>query len=472
MAYFKITQNKKGQLVGRIHVSTKDFETGKNKVIARRFYNDKNLTEAKFEKYLEKKAFELEEEIQAAYENHLDKFKSHVLNFENLGNEFVANIRKNLSINYYIRAKEVVKRFNDYLKSVQLDKEPVNEIKVRDVQLFLNTFQSYRKRPKGTVRMKIDFPKSVNLRLLEREGIINRCCSYNLRHNRANIDKDKAIRICEFCSLDFNKYFEELESEQNYSTETVKGYRRVLRTIFNEAVRYEWINKNPVCQTKVSAKNNNTSLRPINEKEVFSIKETQEFIRTLDNLEDDVINKKTILKFMILTGVRISEMCGLKWCDIDFANKVVHIRRSRLHCKEFGSYEKVPKTRTSIRDIPLTDSLIQDLKTYYKWFQLADDDFEYKLNDYYLAVNMYREPLYNNTISSWLRSFEHIHNFKKVSCHGLRHTYCSLLLSQNVPIQTVSRYMGHSDSTITLKVYSHFIPDTQEKVVNALNNLL
>ena len=49
--------------------------------------------------------------------------------------------------------------------------------------------------------------------------------------------------------------------------------------------------------------------------------------------------------------------------------------------------------------------------------------------------------------------------------------YCSLLLSQNVPIQTVSKYMGHSDSTITLEVYSHFIPDTQEKAVFALNNL-
>ena len=61
---------------------------------------------------------------------------------------------------------------------------------------------------------------------------------------------------------------------------------------------------------------------------------------------------------------------------------------------------------------------------------------------------------------------------KHVTCHGLRHTYCSLLLTQNVPIQTVSRYMGHSDSTITLKVYSHFIPDTQGIAVNALNQLV
>ena len=46
-----------------------------------------------------------------------------------------------------------------------------------------------------------------------------------------------------------------------------------------------------------------------------------------------------------------------------------------------------------------------------------------------------------------------------------------VILSQNVPIQTVSKYLGHSDSTITLEVYSHFIPDTQEKAVFALNNL-
>ncbi|HIZ73566.1 MAG TPA: tyrosine-type recombinase/integrase, partial [Candidatus Gallimonas intestinavium] len=60
---------------------------------------------------------------------------------------------------------------------------------------------------------------------------------------------------------------------------------------------------------------------------------------------------------------------------------------------------------------------------------------------------------------------------RQITCHGLRHTYCSLLLAQNVPIQTVSKYMGHRDSTVTLKVYSHFIPDTQGIAVNALNRL-
>ena len=75
-------------------------------------------------------------------------------------------------------------------------------------------------------------------------------------------------------------------------------------------------------------------------------------------------------------------------------------------------------------------------------------------------------------IGKWLKKFEEQWGLKHVTCHGLRHTYCSLLLSQNVPIQTVTKYMGHSDSTVTLQVYAHFIPDTKEKVVNALNNII
>lgn len=46
-----------------------------------------------------------------------------------------------------------------------------------------------------------------------------------------------------------------------------------------------------------------------------------------------------------------------------------------------------------------------------------------------------------------------------------------IVRQQNVPIQTVSKYMGHSDSTVTLKLYSHFIPDTQDTALIALNNI-
>ena len=102
---------------------------------------------------------------------------------------------------------------------------------------------------------------------------------------------------------------------------------------------------------------------------------------------------------------------------------------------------------------------------------MADPQFDEKLDEYYFAVNTCREPEGIHTTAQWLKKFETRYGFSLISPHGLRHTYCSLLLANNVPIQTVSRYLGHADSTITLEVYSHFVPDTKEKVVSVLNNL-
>lgn len=170
-------------------------------------------------------------------------------------------------------------------------------------------------------------------------------------------------------------------------------------------------------------------------------------------------------------GMRTAEVCGLRWGDIDFTKKVIHVKRNRLYTKEFGIYEKEPKTATSLRDIPMPDALIDDLIIYMEWFRQADERFDERLDEYYLAVNMYRLPIFPHSVGQYLKRYEKAWQMKEVTCHGLRHTYCSLLLSQNVPIQTVSKYMGHSDSTVTLKVYSHFIPDTQDTALNALNNI-
>ena len=59
----------------------------------------------------------------------------------------------------------------------------------------------------------------------------------------ANIQTKTAEKICVFYDLNFKEYFEVIETEQFYASETIKGVRRVLRTIFNEAIRYDWITK-------------------------------------------------------------------------------------------------------------------------------------------------------------------------------------------------------------------------------------
>ena len=119
----------------------------------------------------------------------------------------------------------------------------------------------------------------------------------------------------------------------------------------------------------------------------------------------------------------------------------------------------------------MSDALVEDMKSYMRWFRIADDDFDNKLDQYYVASNIYHQPISPNSLGPQLKRLEEKWGMRQVSCHGLRHTYCSLLFSQNVPIQAVSRYMEHSESTITLQVYSHFIPDTQGIAINVPNKI-
>ncbi len=237
MAYFKITPNKKGELQAKIQVSGKDLSTGKNKLFVKRVYNTDGLTEAKFRKQVEKLSIEFEEDVLKAYKEETTLLRSKVLTFSELMKEWQANIKANLSISYYLRAREVGKKFNTFLVEQHLDDKPISAITVRDVQMFLNGFTQKGYKAVPTVKVKKDFPNTVNFRELAREHIITRCSSYGMRRKGNSIEKQIALAICEHCGIAFDEYFEELPNEKTYATETIKGYRRVLRTLFNEAVR-------------------------------------------------------------------------------------------------------------------------------------------------------------------------------------------------------------------------------------------
>ena len=117
------------------------------------------------------------------------------------------------------------------------------------MQLYLDTFG--RKPQAGLVKLKKDLPEKVNFRELARQNILTSNSAYRLKKLNANIRVKTAENICAFYNLNIKEYFQPVESEEFYAAETIKGVRRVLRAIFNEAIRYDWMTKNPVCATKI-----------------------------------------------------------------------------------------------------------------------------------------------------------------------------------------------------------------------------
>ena len=154
-------------------------------------------------------------------------------------------------------------------------------------------------------------------------------------------------------------------------------------------------------------------------------------------------------------GLRIGEVCALKWSDIDFVGKMIHIRHtiSRVKCRN-GTQKTTlildaPKTESSVRDIPITSFLYRALSA---WRSKSTSDFVVSTEQGFVSTRTfdyrYRRLLTQNKVE--------IINF-----HSLRHTFATRCVAAGIDIKTLSEILGHSGVTITLNTYVH--PSFEQK---------
>ena len=138
MAYIKISRTKKGELRARIQVHGKDPATSEHKLFVKHVQDEEGLTESKFKKKINLIAAEMEKQVEKDYEDRVEHIHTSVLTFSQLADEWISTINANLSHVYFMRATDVTNNFNEYLKKIGLDRRPISDIRVRDVQLYLN----------------------------------------------------------------------------------------------------------------------------------------------------------------------------------------------------------------------------------------------------------------------------------------------------------------------------------------------
>ena len=190
------------------------------------------------------------------------------------------------------------------------------------------------------------------------------------------------------------------------------------------------------------------------------------------NLEKNISpsNSTTELGIIIAlnTGLRIGELCALRWGDIDMTNNIIHVKHSVIRVaadspensnKKTKLIIDTPKSEHSIRDIPITQKLQHYLKSC-----IPVDNRNYILS--------------NSTIFLSPRTFEY--RFHKVleecdidsfNFHILRHTFATRCIECNVDIKTLSEIMGHSNVNVTLNNYVHPSFDDKRSQLEKLNTL-
>ena len=191
-------------------------------------------------------------------------------------------------------------------------------------------------------------------------------------------------------------------------------------------------------------------------------------------ITEAVLAKPSPLKMGILlcltTGMRIGEVCGLRFSDIDWEKKTIRVCRTveRIYKvspdgKPGGTTELIisePKTKNSRREIPLMREVIPMLKAYSK----------VSTPDYYVCTQSEHvtEPrTYRNSYRRFI--LKEVGLTRCIKFHGLRHTFATTLIENKVDVKTVSSLLGHSDISTTLNVYVH---PSEESKRNAINSAL
>jgi integrase len=173
------------------------------------------------------------------------------------------------------------------------------------------------------------------------------------------------------------------------------------------------------------------------------------------------------------TGMRQGELLALKWDDVDLERGMLRVRRTLTHAGKAFVFGE-PKTKKSRRTIRLTAGAVQALKEHLsrQLEEMERMSSLYQPGGLIFATEAGTIINPSNLRNRSLKLLLKRAGLPPIRFHDLRHTCATLLLSKDVNPKIVSEMLGHASVSITLDIYSHLLPDMQEKAAKALEEAL
>lgn len=244
--------------------------------------------------------------------------------------------------------------------------------------------------------------------------------------------------------------------EGGLSPTTIVQHHRIIHKALETALRWQVVNRNVADA-------------------VDPPKKIKKEIKTLDMeqtrvllLEVEKTNHHAMIYLASYTGMRRSELYGLRWQDIDFETGDMTIRRAAKYIRGKGVIFEGTKNKKG-RPITLPESVLDALKKH-KTNQAKDQlkaGGQWQDNDL-LFCQKDGSPSHPDTITKWFPKFLAKLKLPKITFHGLRHTHATLLLNMGVHPKVVSERLGHSQIGITMDIYSHVLPTLQREATDKL----
>ena len=200
---------------------------------------------------------------------------------------------------------------------------------------------------------------------------------------------------------------------------------------------------------------------------------TEEARRLLETARETSDRLEALYVLALNTGMRQGELLALRWDDLNLERGILRVRRTLT--RQGGSFALgEPKTKNSLRTIRLTAAAVDALRAHLscQLVEMEQVGSLYQPGGLVFATEagtiINPSNLRNRSFKPLLRQA----GLPPIRFHDLRHTCATLLLGKDVNPKIVSEMLGHSSVSITLDIYSHLLPDMQEKAAKALEETL
>lgn len=270
---------------------------------------------------------------------------------------------------------------------------------------------------------------------------------------------------------------------------TIKDALGSLRECFESAKKNGLIAINPCFDIILPEKTDSKQRR------FLTVDEQKKFLETA---ETEYAWYYPMLKVMLLTGMRISEVGGLCWSDVDYENDIIHIRRALYSQYEYGERHlrfTTTKTINSVRDIPMMadckkmlklqkknqDRIKKELgKRYRSEYEEGLSDLVFTSSMGSAATRYNVAPIINKIVQSinLREDYESVQEnrepvyMKPVSPHALRRSFCTRCFEAGMNIKVVQKIMGHNNYATTANIYTEVMPDKMNEEIELFNSKL
>ena len=280
-------------------------------------------------------------------------------------------------------------------------------------------------------------------------------------------------KIIDLKRTDVRAFYNKLSDERNIRTSTIDSIHTVLHQVLEVGVEDDYLRYNPsdnALKELKKAHNNESEKR-----RALTIEEQELF-------ENYLKNKKKynrwypIFVIMMWTGMRVGEITGLRWCDINLEEEIVDINHTLVYYnkgkeKGCGFAINTPKTEAGKRIIPMLPKVKEAFLLEKKFQEELEQKCEVSVDGYtdFIFINRFGNVQHQGTLNKALRRIIRDCNYEvldskqneenqvilpRFSNHSLRHTFTTRMCEAGVNIKAMQEILGHADAETTMDIYA------------------